>query len=200
MKKSAKTGRVSGRAKNKANVPKESNEPKFWILWAPSSNKPPRIRFGTLEKVREVANIMVDKYHSDFYVMQSVEVHKLGKPTVVPFTGRPAKKPKEMKLRPQQEVFMTNVHQFAKSPAGKHGWYNSYEEWKAVGYTVRSGQKHSRRRQPNGVLVLPQPNHFSPGDGSVAVFHVSQVEPTGIRDERDPDHPSIFDRHDGRWL
>lgn len=66
-------------------------EPKFYILWAPSSNKPPRIRFGTVEKVRAVADIMVQKYLMPIYVMESVELHKIGKSEVVPYWGPPAK-------------------------------------------------------------------------------------------------------------
>jgi hypothetical protein len=71
--------------------PKELGEPKFWILWAPASHKPPKVRFGTLEHVRNVADIMVDKYHQDIYVMQSVELHKIGKAEVIAYTAGPKK-------------------------------------------------------------------------------------------------------------
>jgi hypothetical protein len=67
--------------------PKPQGDPKFYILWAPSSNKPPRIRFGTVEKVRAVADIMVQKYLMPIYVMESVELHKLGKSEVVKCDG-----------------------------------------------------------------------------------------------------------------
>lgn len=81
-------------ARKRVAQPKPQGEPKFWILWMPTSNKPPRVRFGTLEKVQEVADIMVNKYHQPIYVMESVELHKFGKPEVVKYDGAPAKEPK----------------------------------------------------------------------------------------------------------
>lgn len=84
-------------ARKRATQSKSQGEPKFWILWMPSSHKPPRVRFGTLEKVQEVADIMVNKYRQPIYVMESVELHKLGKPEVVKYGGAPAK---ELKAEP----------------------------------------------------------------------------------------------------
>lgn len=78
-------------ARRRTAKPKPKGEAKFWILWMPSSNKPPRIKFGTLEKVKEVAGIMVKKYHQPIYVMESVELHKFGEPEVVKYDGTPAK-------------------------------------------------------------------------------------------------------------
>lgn len=68
---------------------KPAGEPRFWILWAPTSTKPPTIKFGTMEKVREVADIMVQKYRTRFYVMESVEVHQLSKPETIPCNAKP---------------------------------------------------------------------------------------------------------------
>lgn len=72
----------------KAVKPKPEGKPKFWILWSPSSHKPPRVRFCTIEKVREVAATMVNKYHDEFYVMEAVELHSMGVPTITKCDGK----------------------------------------------------------------------------------------------------------------
>lgn len=84
---------------------KPVGEPRFWILWAPTSTKPPTIKFGTMEKVREVADIMVQKYRTRFYVMESVEVHQLSKPETVPCNAKPSVilEPEE---KPKQTPFL----------------------------------------------------------------------------------------------
>jgi hypothetical protein len=79
---------------------KPKGEPKFWILWAPDSHRPPKVRFGTLAHVEEVANIMVNKYHQDIYVMQSVQLHRMGKPEVVTYTAKAVPKKVE-KIEPR---------------------------------------------------------------------------------------------------
>lgn len=84
-------------ARKRAAAPKDKGQPKFWILWAPSSYKPPKIRFGTLEKVREVARIMVEKYRCEFFVMESVELHKLSSQMEVVKYGATEKKKAETK-------------------------------------------------------------------------------------------------------
>lgn len=83
-------------ARKRTSQPKEKKpvgDPKFYILWMPSSHKPPRVKFGTLEKVQEVADIMVRKYHHPIYVMESVELHKFGKMDVVKCNGPQIKDP-----------------------------------------------------------------------------------------------------------
>lgn len=72
---------------------KPKGEPKFWILWGPLSEKPPRVKFGTLDHVQKVADIMVEKYHQPYYIMESVQKHAFGKPEVVKYDGPPAKEP-----------------------------------------------------------------------------------------------------------
>jgi hypothetical protein len=79
----------------KRTVAKPQGEPKFWILWMPSSHKPPKVRFGTLEKVREVAGIMLQKYRQPIHVMASVELYRFKNPDVevIAYNGPPAKDP-----------------------------------------------------------------------------------------------------------
>lgn len=72
---------------------KPKGEPKFWILWGPLSDKPPRVKFGTLDHVQKVADIMVEKYHQPYYIMESVQKHAFGKPEIVKYDGPPAKEP-----------------------------------------------------------------------------------------------------------
>lgn len=85
-------------AMRKRKVKKErvSAQPKFCIIWCPTSDKPPRIRFN-VKKAKEVANTMVQKYGQEFFVMQSLTLHRPGVPEVVSFTGR-EKKPASAKL------------------------------------------------------------------------------------------------------
>ena len=63
---------------------------KFYIIWCPTSDKPPRKRF-TKVKAEEVARIMVEKYHTSFFVMQSTSLHVPGSPVRIPYTGREVK-------------------------------------------------------------------------------------------------------------
>lgn len=86
-------------ARKRAAKPKENGEAKFWILWAPSSHKPPRVRFTTLDHVNKIADHMVNKYRMEVYVMQSVNLHRLSSPEVVPYNGKPkaVEEPKEVK-------------------------------------------------------------------------------------------------------
>lgn len=80
-------------ARKRTEQPKPKGEPKFWILWGPLSDKPPRVKFGTLDHVQKVADIMVEKYHQPYYIMESVQKHAFGKPEIVKYDGPPAKEP-----------------------------------------------------------------------------------------------------------
>lgn len=89
-------------ARRRASKPKDNGRPKFWILWAPISHKPPRVRFTTLEKVKEVADIMVKKYRCSIYVMESVECHNINTQVeVVKYTGKSVKEPKAEPCPPE---------------------------------------------------------------------------------------------------
>lgn len=46
-----------------------SNE--FWILWNPTSNLPPKVRFYTEAEARTVAVAMAQRHGEQFYVMHS---------------------------------------------------------------------------------------------------------------------------------
>lgn len=73
--------------KTSRKVERPAAEPKFHIIWSPQSDKPPRVRFNR-DKAEEVADIMVKKYGTQFYVMSSVSLHQMAKPERIPCTGK----------------------------------------------------------------------------------------------------------------
>lgn len=93
-------------------------EGKFYILWSPQSDKPPKIKF-TAKKAEEVADVMVKKYGTQFFVMQSVSLHQIGKPERISYTGKEAKQP-ELKEQILEQVSRSIDPPAPMSNAGAH--------------------------------------------------------------------------------
>lgn len=45
--------------------------PRFWLLWNPCSNKPPRVKFTTQEHAERIAERMADEWRQPVYVLEA---------------------------------------------------------------------------------------------------------------------------------
>jgi len=102
-------------------------QPKFYILWSPQSDKPPRKRF-TLAKAEEVADIMVKKYGTQFYVMESVALHQMGKPERIPYTGPEPKEGKQLDDDRLRRPGVSDPFFYAASQTGGEP-VNAFKSW-----------------------------------------------------------------------
>jgi len=44
----------------------------FWILWCPTAEPPPRVRFSSEEAARKSAEVMAERHLAEFIVLKSV--------------------------------------------------------------------------------------------------------------------------------
>lgn len=86
-----RTGRVSAKRPSRSNAPKEELGPntKFFILWCPTSMRPPRVQMFTRAEARKAARNMVMRTGHTFFMMESVAVFEPGEP-VEKYTGTAA--------------------------------------------------------------------------------------------------------------
>lgn len=112
---------------------------KFWILWCPTSYKPPTVKFSSEKQAEEAAQSMVSKYHAEFIVMESRAGYSDGKPKRTAYHAKPKKvvDPVIMK-RNSQSV------------------WDSYEGWKERGRQVRGGERSRAHRGTEALFYIKQ--------------------------------------------
>jgi hypothetical protein len=129
------------------------SEEKFWILWSPISDKPPRQTFSSVQKAEEVADIMAKKHpEAEFIVMEAI-VGKL----------RSKKTEKKTYSRKPKKAKAGVVAKVSEAPV-----LRTYKEWKDLGFQVRQGEKNKGFRRAK--------DPFTGGDRMLAVFGADQVD------------------------
>lgn len=50
---------------------------KFYLLWNPCSNLPPKIKFATRKEAEQVADDMARRHSQPFYVLRALSFHEV---------------------------------------------------------------------------------------------------------------------------
>lgn len=56
------------------------NNVKYWMLWCPTSNLPPRVKFFSEAEAEQAAKDMVERHNREFVVMEAKASFTKGKP------------------------------------------------------------------------------------------------------------------------
>jgi hypothetical protein len=103
---------------------------KFWILWCPTSDKPPRVRYSSVAEAEKVADIMAQKNPGMEFIVCEAQFGKARSKKVekTPYTKKP-KKPKVVKT--EEKKTLSSILDM-KLP---------YHEWRKYGRQVKGGER-----------------------------------------------------------